>query len=180
MKNLIVSFFIVFLSTRSFSETPKHLTTYGNWSVYKTETLCFMQSTPIKSVGNYKVRGEIRATFSCRLSPKSTDKPASEFSFTAGYRHSPNKNGQLQIGSEHFNLITNEDAAWIEDLSKEDELIKLCEKKDHFIIKSISSKRTETVDTFSSKGFSKAYADMIKVCHSSHKTDTKQESPRKK
>ncbi|MBI1954035.1 MAG: hypothetical protein HYS39_00335 [Proteobacteria bacterium] len=178
MKNLIVS--LVFLSTCSFSETPKQLATYGNWSVYKTATLCFMQSVPIKSVGDYKVRGEIRATISCRLSSKSTDKPASEFSFTAGYKHSPNKKGQLQIGNEHFNLITNEDTAWMEDLSKEAELIKLCEKKDQLIIKSISAKGTETVDTFSLKGFSKAYADMMKVCHSSHKTAPKQESPRKK
>ena len=141
------------------------LGTFGEWTAYKMKengaSLCYMASTPQKSEGKYKKRGEIFLI----ITNRPADKTFNEMSLTAGYTYKKASSATIQVDKNTaIELFTNDDTAWA-DTAKTDALItKQMRAGSTAVIKGKSSLGNLTTDTFSLKGFTKANDAITKAC----------------
>lgn len=165
MKKLIwtTSFFII--STVQAHAAPERLGQFGDWLAYVdkegNQKVCYMASTPKKDEGKYKIRGEIYAVVAHRPAEKSFD----VFNLAAGYTYQKKAKVVVKIDNQIFsNFYTDKDAAWT--LSEKDDkaLIKAMKKGNKMVVEGTSSRGTKTKDTYSLKGFSKAYQTISQKC----------------
>jgi len=141
------------------------LGTYGDWSAYKMKengaSLCYMASTPQKSEGKYKRRGEIFLIVAHR--PK--EKSFNVVSLTAGYNYKKDSVAQIQIDKKPaIDLFTHEDTAWASNSKIDAQLYKMMKAGNTAVITGKSSLGNTTIDTFSLKGFTKAANAIDKAC----------------
>ena len=61
-------------------------------------------------------------------------------------------------------LVSYEDGAWTKDKAADTQLVAQMKKGSAAVLKGTSVRGTATTDTFSMKGFSKAYHDIQKAC----------------
>jgi invasion protein IalB len=156
--------FILFCSSSlALSETPKLVSSHGDWSVYQyTEgknQVCYLSSKPSKSEGKYKQRGEVR--FLVTLSP---GKEGGTVNLVAGYTYQPNGDVTLKLGEQKFTLFTKDDSAWAIDDATDKKIVIAMTSGKQLIAEGKSDKGTETKDSFSLKGFSDAYKAATAAC----------------
>lgn len=147
------------------SEAPKLIGDYGDWSayVYKegNQNVCYMASTPKRDEGKYTMRGEIYAIVTHRPAEKSFD----VVNFVAGYTFKPKSAVVVKIGKETFNrFFVEKDRAWT--LTQEDDkaLVKAMQRGERMIVSGVSERSTQTKDTYSLKGFMRAYKAISAKC----------------
>jgi hypothetical protein len=70
----------------------------------------------------------------------------------------------VAIGDQSFELFTQGDGAWAKDKQADDALVKAMIKGLDMVVKGTSSRGTETIDTYSLSGFTKAYEAIGKAC----------------
>ncbi|MHA1599872.1 MAG: invasion associated locus B family protein [Alphaproteobacteria bacterium] len=137
---------------------------FGDWSSFQfTEDgnkACYMASQPKKAVGDYKKRGDIYAIVTHRPGEKLHD----EVSILAGYSYKEGSTVQVVIGGKTFELFTQGDGAWAKDKKADKTLVKAMIKGSSMVVKGTSARGTKTSDTYSLKGFTKAYAAIGKAC----------------
>ena len=138
---------------------------FGDWTAYKMKengaSLCYMASTPQKSEGKYKKRGEIFLIVAHR--PK--EKAFNVLSLTAGYNYKKGSSAEIQIDKQPaIKLFTHEDTAWATDSKIDSQLYSLMKAGDKAVITGKSSLGNTTVDTFSLKGFTRAANAIDKAC----------------
>ena len=142
----------------------KRLGDFGDWSSFQfTENgnkACYMASQPKKAEGNYKKRGDVYAIVTHRPGEKLRD----EVSILAGYSYKKDSAVKVTIGGATFELFTQGDGAWAKDKPSDKSLVKAMIKGSSMVVKGTSSRGTKTTDTFSLKGFTKAYAAIGKAC----------------
>lgn len=141
------------------------LGTFGDWTAYKMKengaSLCYMASTPQKSEGKYKRRGEIFLIIAHRPKAKSFN----VVSLTAGYNYKKDSIAQIQIDSKPaVKLFTHEDTAWASTAADDAKLYRLMKAGNKAVIIGKSSLGNTTTDTFSLKGFTKAANAIDKAC----------------
>lgn len=141
------------------------LGTFGDWTAYKMKengaSLCYMASTPQKSEGKYKRRGEVFLIVAHR--PK--EKSFNVLSLTAGYNYKKNSSAQIQIDKNPaVELFTHEDTAWANSSGDDAKLYSMMKAGDKAVVTGKSSLGNTTVDTFSLKGFTKAANEIDKAC----------------
>lgn len=165
MKKLTASIFFFIISTAQAASAPNKLGQFGDWLAYMdkngTQTVCYMASTPKKDEGKYKIRGDIYAVVAHRPAEKSFD----VFNLVAGYTYQKGAKVKITIEKQTFtNFYTDKDAAWT--LSEKDDkaLIAAMKKGNSMVVEGTSSRGTKTKDTYSLKGFSKAYQVISKQC----------------
>ena len=164
----ILIFLIAGLLTTGPSPAPaqgiERLGDFGDWSAFQfTENgnkACYMASQPKKAAGDYKKRGDVYAIVTHRPAEKLRD----EVSVLAGYAYKEGSTATLTIGDQSFELFTQGDGAWAKDKKGDDALVKAMIKGRDMVVKGTSSRGTETIDTYSLNGFSKAYAAIGKAC----------------
>ena len=166
MKKTFLFVLALFASTSvALSAERKELGVFGDWSAYKmTEAgapVCYMVSTPTKSAGKYKRRGDIFLIVSHR--PKS--KSFNVVSMTAGYNYKKNSVASIQIDKkEKVELFTQEDSAWAPTSKEDNVLYKMMKAGNKAVIIGKSSLGNTTTDTFSLKGFTKAANAIDRAC----------------
>jgi len=142
----------------------KRLGDFDDWSSFQfTENgnkACYMASQPKKAEGNYKKRGDVYAIVTHRPGEKLRD----EVSILAGYSYKKDSEVQVAIGKAKFALFTQEDGAWAKDKKSDTTLVKAMIKGSTMVVKGTSTRGTKTTDTFSLKGFTKAYEAIGKAC----------------
>jgi invasion protein IalB len=142
----------------------KRLGDFGDWSSFQfTENgnkACYMASQPKKAEGKYKKRGDVYAIVTHRPGEKLRD----EVSILAGYSYKKDSAVQVTIGKKTFELFTQGDGAWAKDKKADETLVKAMIKGSTMMVKGTSARGTKTTDTFSLKGFTKAYAAIGKAC----------------
>ncbi|MAJ24530.1 MAG: hypothetical protein CMP36_03365 [Rickettsiales bacterium] len=160
------SFFFFFSNFSLLAEDygVKKLGKYGNWSVYsKTKNLCYMIAEPEKSEGKYKMRGRVRIVV-YRNSEKIKNSNVVGFDF--GYSFPQNAKATIEIDTKKaFQLSTFGQTAWTGIKSKTDKQIIIEMEKGNKLVALGKSKRgTDTKDTYSLSGFSKAFEKISKYC----------------
>ena len=161
---LIVLAFLFFFSTVSRCSTT--LGTYGEWEAmyWNTEEglVCSIISAPTKQEGKYTKRGQVYA----QISQNKGSEGIGIVSFQAGYTFKKNIPVIVNIDSKHtFKLLlTNNQTAWADTDTEDALLIKFMKLGTKMVVKGVSSRGTNTIDTYSLKGFIAAYKAMNKIC----------------
>jgi invasion protein IalB len=147
---------------------PKSLGTFDSWIAIelpeKSSKVCYMVARPEKSQPEGANRGDILLTITHRPAAKQRD----EVSFQSGYPYKSGAPVMLEIEKKKFELFTRPDSdpdgAWSRDAAMDKALVEAMRNGNTALIKGTSSRGTETVDSFSLAGFTKAYAEIGKAC----------------
>lgn len=105
-------------------------------------------------------RGEIRLMAARR----SGQSGAPEVSVAVGYPFRDGSNAQLQIGNETFQLFTQGDMAWTEDAAADARVVAAMRAGAEARVTGVSSRGTQTVDTYSLMGFTAALEQAQQLC----------------
>ena len=137
---------------------------FEDWNAYQfTEDgniACYMASVPKKAEGNYTKRGDVYAIVTHRPAESRRD----EVSFIAGYSYKKDSSVAVLIGEETFTLFTQDDGAWAPDKEADAALVAAMIKGREMAVRGTPSRGTETIDTYSLNGFTKAYQAINKAC----------------
>jgi len=156
--------FLSFGSGPAAAQGIQRLGDFGDWSSFQfTESgnkACYMASQPKKSEGEYKKRGDVYAIVTHRPSEKLRD----EVSVLAGYAYKEGSTVKVTIGDQSFELFTQGDGAWTKDKKSDEALVKAMIKGRSMVVTGTSSRGTDTTDTYSLEGFTKAYEAIGKAC----------------
>jgi invasion protein IalB len=150
------------------AQSPKSLGTFDAWVAVelpeKSSKICYMASRPEKSAPDGAKRGDILLTVTHRPNAKQRD----EVSFQSGYPYKPGAPVTIEIDKKKFELFTKPDSdpegAWSRDAAMDKALVEAMRAGNSAVVKGTSSRGTETADTFSLAGFTKAYAEIGKAC----------------
>ncbi|MAQ71322.1 MAG: hypothetical protein CL565_03915 [Alphaproteobacteria bacterium] len=143
---------------------PEMVSVHGNWTAYTVmedgKKVCYMVSRPQKDEGNYSKRGDIFALITHRPSENTNN----VFSYMTGYPYKSDSEVTLTIDGEAFALFTYEESAWAPDSKTDKRLSDAIQSGSTMIVKGVSSRGTNTTDTFSLKGSSAAHKAISDSC----------------
>ena len=142
----------------------QNLGKFGDWRAYaydeKGEKACYIASQPKKDEGDYKKRGEIYAM----VTHRPADKVRDEVSLAAGYRYKTESRVKVSVDGKTFELFPHEDTAWVPDSAGDKKLVAAMRAGRTMVVQGTSARGTQTKDTYSLIGFSKAYQTAARAC----------------
>ncbi|MDG2206056.1 MAG: invasion associated locus B family protein [Alphaproteobacteria bacterium] len=140
------------------------LSKHGDWEAFTDresgKLVCYMGTVPTKSRGKYTKRGQ---TF-LLITHRPAEQSKNVISLQAGYTFEKTSEVELAIGETSFKLFTDEQWAFAADTATDNELVKSMIGGAALIVRGLSSRGTETTDTYSLKGFTAAYKAIGKAC----------------
>jgi len=153
-------------SISAFAGTDSELLgVFDAWSAfsYKDEEgqVCYMASEPTKSQGKYNRRDHVFLLVTHRPKEQAFD----VVNVTAGYTYQKGSKPSITIdNNKPVNLKVFNDTAWAQDAATDAKLVAAMKKGTRAILKGKSARGTATTDTFSLKGFGKAYQAINSAC----------------
>lgn len=137
----------------------------GDWVAYQVDEsgskICYMAARPTSSKGKYTRRGDVFLTVTHRPADKAYD----VVSFVAGYIYLKGEKPTITIDKQKsISMFSKSEGAWVEKSETDRMLVSQMRKGGQAVIKGRSFRKTRTTDTFSLKGFSKAYQMINKAC----------------
>lgn len=145
---------------------PKLLGQYADWGAYTaapgSKKVCFAIAKPTSSetVPPNRPRNPIFMFISTRPAEKVTN----EVSIVIGYPFKPGADATIAVGSTSFPLYTQQDGAWIKNAADEANMVNAMRSSQTAVIKGVSSKGTQSGDTFGLKGLSQALDRVAQEC----------------
>jgi Invasion associated locus B (IalB) protein len=140
------------------------LSSSQNWSAYsdteKGHKICYLVGTPSKSEPGDAKRGKVSATITHRPGEKVTD----EVSFNSGYLFKEGSDAELSVDGHKFMLFTNKDGAWSRDAKTDRAVVTALAKGKMAVIKGVSVRGTQTIDSYSLAGLSQVLGQIDKAC----------------
>lgn len=141
------------------------LGTFGEWTAYtytdSAGKVCYMSAEPEKSVGKYNKRGDVFLMVQHRPNDKGFD----VVNTVAGYTYKKNSTPTISVdGKVKKSLIVQGDKAWARDAATDKHIVQQLKAGSKAVLTGVSVRGTKTTDTFSLKGFSKAYNEISKAC----------------
>lgn len=122
--------------------------------------VCYMASEPEEAEGDYTQRGDIYAMVTHRPAQGTED----VVSFVIGYPFKKDSRVTVDIDGKKFTLFTHKDTAWASDAQTDKALVQAMIRGRDMVVKGISSRGTETTDTYSLIGFTDAHRAIDKAC----------------
>ena len=140
------------------------LSKHGDWEAFTDresgKLVCYMGAVPTKSRGKYTNRGR---TF-LLITHRPAEQSKNVISLQAGYTFKKTSEVELAIGETSFKLFTDGQWAFAADTATDNELVKSMIGGAALIVRGLSSRGTETTDTYSLKGFTAALKAIGKAC----------------
>ena len=164
-KHFIIIFFL-FLVQESFSDDSFYeIGNYGDWNAFywdmKEGKVCAIVSLPLKEEGNYTKRGKVYS----QVSKNAEQTGEGVVSFQAGYTFKNKSDIKVNIDKKNKLILQPVGrVGWTLTTEEDVKLIKFMKLGNEMIVEGVSSRGTNTKDTYSLKGFSAAYKAMSKVC----------------
>ena len=147
---------------------PKLLGQFDSWGAYLAapngRKVCFVIAKPTSSQTTPPNRPRNPAYLFIASRP--ADKVADEVSIMIGYPFKPSSEATAEVGSTSFALYTQQDGAWIKNLTEESRMIEAMRQGQSVVVKGSSTKGTQSTDTFSLKGLSQALDRADQECKS--------------
>jgi hypothetical protein len=152
------------LATPAIAAEPKQLGRHKAWSSWvvmaPSGRECFAHSVPRKSEGNYSKRGSV----SVSVTHRPGDRVVNELAFSAGYTLKKQSEVVVVIDGRAFRLFVDGETAYARDPSADATIVDAMIKGSQMRVEGVSSRGTETVDSYSLSGFSSAYRSITKSC----------------
>jgi len=150
--------------TVSAGSAPKTVGTFKAWNAatYTDDgtQVCYMVSRPADSEPKNVNRGDIYFMVTRRAGKKQKD----QVSLRIGYTFKADSPAEVRIRSQVFNLSTSEQYAWPPDDTTGSRLITAMRRGKEMTVQGVSSRGTQTTDSYSLLGFTAAYKAIGKAC----------------
>lgn len=163
----VIVFCSLMLVKNVVAQTPKStiLGTFGVWTAYvfqdEAGKVCYMAAEPKQSKGKYTKRDDVFLTITHRPAEKTYD----VVSMTAGFTYQKGSKPNIRIDNKKaVTLMPVEDMSWAKDEKTDATLVKDMIAGSNAYVNGTSQRGTKILDTFSLKGFSKAYNAMNGAC----------------
>ena len=155
MKILSQLLFFVFLlfPTSIFSANIEK----GSWNFVKEDNYCYIGSLPISSdIPEGKIRGDVYI-----LVYRINKNPDAIVQINSGYPYKNEEPVNIRIDKKNYEFYADGDSAWT---NNDNEVIYAMKKGVKLTVFGISSRGTNTIDTYTLNGFTKAYNKLTKDC----------------
>lgn len=164
MAALVASALLTPTGARAQDEEPQQIDKFDHWIAFTYQQgparVCFMASTPTKADKKVKDRGNIFTTVTHRPANNALD----EVSFSAGYSFQSDSEVKVSIDKKSFKLFTEDDTAWANDAETDKAIVNAMIRGNTMVVVGQPEDGKATHDTFSLKGFTKAYRAISKAC----------------
>jgi invasion protein IalB len=145
---------------------PTLLGQYGEWGAYAADPggkkVCFAIAKPTSAETNPPNRP--RNPIYMFVSTRPADKVTNELSIVAGYPLKAGSEASIEVGSTSYALYTQQDGAWIKNATEEAQLIDAMRQGQTAVVKGMSTKGTQSTDTYSLKGLTQALERTAQDC----------------
>ena len=139
---------------------------FGTWGAYTAtpngKKVCFALAKPSSSKTNPPNRPRDPAY--AFISTRPAEKVTNEVSVMIGYTLKPGSESTLEVGGATYAMYTQGDGLWIKNAAEEERMVDAMRKAPDVVVKGVSAKGTETVDTFSLKGLAQALDRLAQDC----------------
>lgn len=159
---------VVFAMAPTVSEAKgrEFLGGFRDWDAFldrtaKGEKSCYAITVPKDTAPKNVRRGEIYIM----VTQWPSAKVKNEVSIAAGYPFKKDTQVTLTIDKKSYRLFVQGERAWSTDAKQDAEITAAMRKGATMIIKGISSRNTETTDTYSLAGFSSALNAITQACY---------------
>ncbi|RDD60233.1 invasion associated locus B family protein [Ferruginivarius sediminum] len=160
----VVAVGVLSLAGTAEAQDIRRLGTYDNWRAFAYQEdggkVCYMASEPRKEEGDYEKRGDVYAMITHR--PKQGTRDV--VSFVIGYPFKKDSRVTVDIDGKSFTLFTHKDTAWAPDKQTDQALVQSMIKGRQMMVKGTSSRGTDTTDTYSLIGFTRAHEAIGNAC----------------
>jgi hypothetical protein len=148
------------------SAEPTLIGQFGTWGAYTAtpngKKVCFALAKPSASKTNPPNRPRDPAY--AFVSTRPAEKVTNEVSIMIGYALKPGSESTLEVGGAAYAMYTQGDGLWIKNAAEEERMVDAMRKAADAVVKGVSAKGTETMDTFSLKGLSQALDKLAQDC----------------
>ena len=162
---MISAFAAAVLSAGCALAEPKRIGGSDVWAAFASgpgkNRTCFVHGLPQSSRGKYKRRGEVYIQIAHRPAKKVRD----EVSVTAGYTYKPKSAVKVDIDGKRYSMFTEGRNAWVRNAKDDRKLVRALIRGSRMVVRGRSSRNTLTIDTYSLKGFTKAYRRASQACN---------------
>jgi hypothetical protein len=145
---------------------PTLIGQFGTWGAYTAtpngKKVCFALAKPATSRTNPPNRPRDPAYAFVATRP--SEKVFNEVSIMIGYILKPGSESTLEVGGASYAMYTQGDGLWIKNAAEEGRMVDAMRRSADVVVKGVSAKGTETVDTFSLKGLSQALDRIAQDC----------------
>jgi hypothetical protein len=145
---------------------PTLIGQFGTWGAYVAtpngKKVCFALAKPSSSKTNPPNRPRDPAY--AFVSTRPAEKVTNEVSVMIGYTLKPGSESTLEVGGATYAMYSQGDGLWIKNAAEEDRMVDAMRKAADVVVKGVSAKGTETIDTFSLKGLSQALDRLAQDC----------------
>jgi hypothetical protein len=139
---------------------------FGTWGAYTAapngKKVCFALAKPSSSKTNPANRPRDPAY--AFVSTRPAEKVTNEVSIMIGYALKPGSESTLEVGGGSYAMYTQGDGLWIKNAAEEERMVEAMRKSADVVVKGVSAKGTETIDTFSMKGLAQALDKLAQEC----------------
>jgi hypothetical protein len=148
------------------SAEPMLIGQFGTWGAYTAtpngKKVCFALAKPSSSKTNPPNRPRDPAY--AFVSTRPAEKVSNEVSIMIGYTLKPGSESTLEVGGASYAMYTQGDGLWIKNAAEEERMVEAMRKAADVVVKGVSAKGTETIDTFSLKGLAQALDRLAQDC----------------
>jgi hypothetical protein len=148
------------------ADQPVLLGQYGDWGAYKAtpggKTVCFALAKPASAAT--EPAGRSRDASYLFVSTRPSEKVKNEVSAIVGYPQRASADATASVGSANYAMYTQNDGAWIKNAAEEAQMVDAMRKGTDLIVKSVSSRGTKSIDTYSLKGIGQALDKVSEEC----------------
>jgi hypothetical protein len=145
---------------------PTLIGQFGTWGAYTAtpngKKVCFALAKPSSSKTNPPNRPRDPAY--AFISTRPAEKVTNEVSVMIGYTLKPGSESTLEVGGATYAMYTQGDGLWIKNAAEEERMVDAMRKAADVVVKGVSAKGTESIDTFSMKGLAQALDRLAQEC----------------
>jgi hypothetical protein len=139
---------------------------FGTWGAYVAapggKKVCFALAKPSAMKTNPPNRPRDPAY--AFVSTRPAERVNNEVSIMIGYPLKPGSEGSLEVAGNRYAMYTQGDGLWIKNAAEEEKMVDALRKGSEVTIKGVSSRGTETTDTYSLKGLAQALDRLAQDC----------------
>jgi invasion protein IalB len=153
-------------ATASTGSEPTLLGQYGDWGAYAASPggskVCFALAKPKTS--KTEPAGRNRDQSYMFISSRPAENVKNEVSVIIGYPFKTSSDATAEIGGAKFAMYTQNDGAWIKNVTEEARMVDAMRKGADLTVKGTSGRGTQSTDQFSLKGLAQALDKIEQEC----------------